>query len=200
MVGNLLPNVELYEDNPTNKINLVDLVTGKKVIIFGVPGAFSPSCSKSHLPGFVSKADEFRQKGVDEIICISVNDAFVMGAWAKAQNTTGKVRMLADPTAALAKALDLTMNVEGLGGTRSKRTWRPLPFEDSRVWRIRCFQDPVLYTFKQEVPKRALGSNEQPGSAKKSLIKAFRSQLLDTYSEPESTSHHPTFSRCRKHR
>ncbi|CAH1992432.1 unnamed protein product [Acanthoscelides obtectus] len=120
-VGDSLPNVDLYEDNPTNKVNLAQLAAGKKVILFGVPGAFTPGCSKTHLPGYVSKADELKKQGVGEIICVSVNDPFVMAAWGKDQNTAGKVRMLADPSATLAKELDLTVDIAPLGGTRSKR-------------------------------------------------------------------------------
>nr|CAH7753440.1 unnamed protein product [Callosobruchus chinensis] len=76
---------------------------------------------QTHLPGYVSKADDLKKQGIGEIICVSVNDPFVMGAWGKDQNTSGKVRMLADPSAALAKALDLTVDIAPLGGTRSKR-------------------------------------------------------------------------------
>nr|CAH7756875.1 unnamed protein product [Callosobruchus chinensis] len=82
-VGDSLPSVDLYEDNPTNKVNLAELAAGKKVILFGVPGAFTPGCSKTHLPGYVSKADDLKKQGVREIICVSVNDPFVMEAWGK---------------------------------------------------------------------------------------------------------------------
>ncbi|XP_030761002.1 peroxiredoxin-5, mitochondrial [Sitophilus oryzae] len=120
-VGDVLPNVDLFEDLPTNKVNLADLAKGKKVVLFAVPGAFTPGCSKTHLPGYVSKAEELKQQGVSEIVCVSVNDPFVMSAWAKDQQTAGKVRLLADPSAALARALDLTVDIAPLGGVRSKR-------------------------------------------------------------------------------
>ncbi|XP_069675192.1 peroxiredoxin-5, mitochondrial [Periplaneta americana] len=119
--GDSVPSVELYENNPTTKVNLAELTKGKKAVIFAVPGAFTPGCSKTHLPGYVSKADELKQKGVSEIICISVNDPFVMEAWGKEHKVEGKIRMLADPNAAFTKALDLTTDLPPLGGIRSKR-------------------------------------------------------------------------------
>ncbi|KAJ3659119.1 hypothetical protein Zmor_010825 [Zophobas morio] len=120
-VGDSIPSVDLYEDLPTNKVNLAELSAGKKIIIFAVPGAFTPGCSKTHLPGYVQKADQLKSQGVNEIVCVSVNDPFVMSAWAKDQNTSGKVRLLADPAAAFTKALDLTVDIAPLGGVRSKR-------------------------------------------------------------------------------
>ncbi|XP_005178534.1 peroxiredoxin-5, mitochondrial-like [Musca domestica] len=121
-VGEKLPSVDLFEDSPANKINTGDLTSGKKVVIFGVPGAFTPGCSKTHLPGYVSSADSLKsQQKVDEIVCVSVNDPFVMSAWGKEHNAAGKVRMLADPSAAFAKALDLTIDLPPLGGVRAKR-------------------------------------------------------------------------------
>ncbi|CAD6208335.1 GSCOCG00003341001-RA-CDS [Cotesia congregata] len=120
-VGDKLPSVDLYEDAPSNKVNSAELVSGKKIIIFGVPGAFTPGCSKTHLPGYVTKADELKSKGIDEIACVSVNDPFVMSAWGKDQGAAGKVRMLADTNAEFTKALDVAMDLAVLGGTRSKR-------------------------------------------------------------------------------
>ena len=102
-------------------VSLDTLLAGKKVILFGVPGAFTPGCSKTHLPGYVADYEKLKQKNVDEIICTSVNDAFVMDAWGKDQHATGKVRMLADPNAELAKALGVTVDLKALGGIRSKR-------------------------------------------------------------------------------
>ncbi|XP_019868775.1 peroxiredoxin-5, mitochondrial [Aethina tumida] len=120
-IGDAIPNVDLFEDVPTNKVNLAELSKNKKIIVFAVPGAFTPGCSKTHLPGYVEKADELKAQGISEIVCVSVNDPFVMAAWAKDQNTTGKVRLLADPQAQLAKALNLTVDIAPLGGVRSKR-------------------------------------------------------------------------------
>lgn len=120
-VGDKIPSVDLYENAPTNKVNIAKLCEGKKVVLFAVPGAFTPGCSKTHLPGYVEDADSLKNKGISEIICVSVNDPFVMAAWAEAQKTEGKVRMLADPSGAFTKAVDLQTDLAPLGGLRSKR-------------------------------------------------------------------------------
>ena len=115
-IGDKLPEGTLAEfiDSATegcalgpNKFQVADLVKGKKIVIFGLPGAYTPTCSAQHVPGYVAHADAFKAKGVDEIWCISVNDAFVMGAWGRDQNATGIVRMMADGSAVLTKALGL---------------------------------------------------------------------------------------------
>jgi peroxiredoxin len=96
--------------------------SGKTIAIFGLPGAFTPTCSAKHVPGYVEKADELRAAGVDEIWCVSVNDAFVMGAWGREQHTSGKVRMMADGSAEWTKALGLTLDLTARGmGIRSQR-------------------------------------------------------------------------------
>ncbi|XP_015601491.1 peroxiredoxin-5, mitochondrial [Cephus cinctus] len=120
-VGDKLPSVDLYEETPANKVNLAQLAAGKKIIIFAVPGAFTPGCSKTHLPGYIQKANELKSKGFSDIFCIGVNDPFVMAAWGKDQGAEGKIRMLADPTAAFTDALELSVNLPALGGKRSKR-------------------------------------------------------------------------------
>jgi len=121
-VGDQLPSVELFEDSPGNKVNIAELAAGKKVVIFGVPGAFTPGCSKTHLPGYVTDAEKIRAKGVDEVICVSVNDPFVMAAWGRDQGAAGKVRMLADTCGAFAKAADLELDLSAvLGSVRVKR-------------------------------------------------------------------------------
>ncbi len=98
------------------------LTKGKKVVLFGLPGAFTPTCSAKHVPGYVAHFDELKAKGVDEIICMSVNDAFVMGAWAKDQKTGGKVRMMGDGSAAYTKALGLELDLTARGmGVRCQR-------------------------------------------------------------------------------
>lgn len=98
------------------------LLAGKKVAIFALPGAFTPTCSAKHVPGFVQQADKFKAAGVDEIWCVSVNDAFVMGAWARDQKTAGKVRMMADGSAEWTQSLGLTMDLTAKGmGVRSQR-------------------------------------------------------------------------------
>ena len=99
-----------------------DLFKGKKVAIFGLPGAFTPTCSAKHLPGFVNHYDALKAKGVDTVACVSVNDAFVMDAWGKAQNVGDKVMMLADGNADFAKAMGIEMDGTGFGmGLRMKR-------------------------------------------------------------------------------
>ena len=105
-----------------NTFNVADLVKGKTIAIFGLPGAFTPTCSAQHLPGYVKLADQLKAKGVDEIWCISVNDAFVMGAWGRDQKATGIVRMMADGSAAFTKALGLEFDLVAKGfGVRSQR-------------------------------------------------------------------------------
>ena len=105
-----------------NTFNVDDLVKGKKVVIFGLPGAFTPTCSAKHVPSYLADYDKLKAKGVDEIICMSVNDAFVMGAWAKDQKTEGKVRMMADGSAAYTKALGLELDLTARGmGVRCQR-------------------------------------------------------------------------------
>lgn len=105
-----------------NTFNLSDLTKGKRVVIFGLPGAFTPTCSAKHVPGYVANHDQFRAKGVDGVWCLAVNDAFVMGAWGKAQQAAGKVRMMADGSATYTKALGLDQDLTARGmGVRSQR-------------------------------------------------------------------------------
>ena len=105
-----------------NQFKVEDLTKGKKVVIFGLPGAFTPTCSAKHVPGYVEQFDALKAAGVDEIWCLSVNDAFVMGAWARDQKTGSKVRMLADGSADFAKASGLTLDLTARGmGLRSNR-------------------------------------------------------------------------------
>jgi peroxiredoxin len=104
------------------KINTDDYFKGRKVVLFSVPGAFTPTCDAKHLPGFVEKAGDLRAKGVGAIACLAVNDAFVMDAWGKSQNTEGKVDMLADGNAEYTRALGLELDASGFGmGTRGRR-------------------------------------------------------------------------------
>jgi peroxiredoxin len=105
-----------------NTFKVSDLAKGKKIAIFGLPGAYTPTCSAQHVPGYVKHAAELKAKGVDEIWCISVNDAFVMGAWGRDQKATGTVRMMADGNADFSKALGLDADFSKFGmGTRSQR-------------------------------------------------------------------------------
>jgi len=105
-----------------NAVDVAKSSAGKTIALFALPGAFTPTCSAKHVPGFVEKFDELKGAGVDEIWCISVNDAFVMGAWARDQKTGDKVRMLADGDATFTKATGLTLDLTGKGlGLRSNR-------------------------------------------------------------------------------
>jgi glutaredoxin/glutathione-dependent peroxiredoxin len=123
--GDRLPaGLKLKEmgDGGPKDVSVDELFKGKKVVVFAVPGAFTPTCSMKHLPGFLEQASAIRAKGVDDIICLAVNDAFVMGAWGKANNAAGKVRMLADGNGEFTKALGLSLDASGFGmGTRSQR-------------------------------------------------------------------------------
>jgi peroxiredoxin len=122
-VGDKLPDVKLVKvtgEGPA-PVQSGEYFAGKKVALFSVPGAFTPTCSAKHLPGYVEKAADLKAKGIDEIACTAVNDAFVMGAWGKASGSDD-VTMLADGNGELAKALGLTMDGSGFGmGTRGQR-------------------------------------------------------------------------------
>jgi peroxiredoxin len=120
--GQSLPKAtlsQLIKDGMVNH-DVTELFAGKKVVLFAVPGAFTPTCSEAHLPGFVVLADEFKAKGVDLIACVAVNDAFVMKAWGEAQNAS-ELMMLSDGDASFTKALGLEMDTAGFGGVRSQR-------------------------------------------------------------------------------
>ncbi len=123
--GDSLPaDIKLKEmgDGGPKDVTVGEVFKGKKVVVFAVPGAFTPTCSMKHLPGFLEQASAIKAKGVDEIVCLSVNDAFVMGAWGKSNNAQGKVRMLADGNGDFTKAVGLTLDASGFGmGTRSQR-------------------------------------------------------------------------------
>ena len=130
-VGDKLPDGELREfievetagcSLGPNTFNVADLAKGKKIVIFGLPGAFTPTCSAKHVPGYLQHFDALKSKGVDEVWCISVNDAFVMGAWGRDQHSTGKVRMMADGSADYTKKLGLEVDLTARGmGVRSQR-------------------------------------------------------------------------------
>jgi len=130
-IGDRIPDATLTEmvdsERPgctigPNQFAVGDLVKGKRIVIFGLPGAFTPTCSAKHVPGYVANIDKLRGKGVDEVWCVSVNDAFVMGAWGRDQKSDGKVRMMADGSADLTKKLGLEMDLTARGmGVRSQR-------------------------------------------------------------------------------
>ncbi len=105
-----------------NAFQVADLVKGKRIVVFGVPGAFTPTCSAKHLPGYLERHEALSARGVDEIWCLAVNDAFVMGAWGREQKTAGKVRMMSDGSAELTKKLGLELDLTAGGlGVRSQR-------------------------------------------------------------------------------
>ena len=121
--GDRLPSATLSHMTPDGPqpVSSDDLFKGRKVVVFALPGAFTPTCSASHLPGFVVHADTIRSKGVDEIVCLSVNDAFVMDAWGKAQNAEA-IHMVADGNGEFTRAVGLVLDLAAHGmGTRSQR-------------------------------------------------------------------------------
>lgn len=130
-VGDTLPATTLMEFSEIegegcsigpNPVDVAKAAAGKTIALFALPGAYTPTCSAKHVPGFVEKFNDFKAAGVDEIWCVSVNDAFVMGAWARDQKTNGKLRMLADGSADFAKATGLTLDLSSRGmGLRSNR-------------------------------------------------------------------------------
>ena len=123
-LGDSLPSMKLMAataDGP-REVSTDDLFLSKRVVLFAVPGAFTPTCSARHLPGYVEQAAAFKEKGIDSIICLAVNDAFVMGAWAKSQNVGPEITMLADGSAMFTKALGLELDLASRGlGIRSQR-------------------------------------------------------------------------------
>ncbi|EKO3981170.1 peroxiredoxin [Vibrio fluvialis] len=129
---------QLTKDGIVNH-NVKELFAGKKVVLFAVPGAFTPTCSEAHLPGYVVQADKLKEKGVDIIACVAVNDAFVMKAWGEAQNAS-ELMMLADGDASFTKALGLEMDTAGFGGVRSQRY-------------AMIIEDGVVTTLNVEAPK-----------------------------------------------
>lgn len=130
-VGDALPDGQLSEfiDVETagcalgpNNFSVAELTRGKKIVVFGLPGAYTPTCSAKHVPGYLQQYDALKAKGVDEIWCLSVNDAFVMGAWGRDQHATGKVRMMADGSADYTKKLGLELDLTARGmGVRCQR-------------------------------------------------------------------------------
>ncbi len=123
-VGDTIPSMKLTiaTDDGPKETSTEEVFGGKKVVLFAVPGAFTPTCSARHMPGYLQHFDALREKGVDTVACLSVNDGFVMGAWAKDQGVDGRVLMLADGSGAFTKALDLELDLTARGlGIRSQR-------------------------------------------------------------------------------
>lgn len=142
-VGDKIPSVNLHmmsEAGP-KAVTTDELTDGKKVVLFALPGAFTPTCSAKHLPGFITHADNILAKGVDSIICLSVNDAFVMNAWGKDQNAGDKVLMVADGNGDFTRAIGLEMDGSGFGmGKRSQRY-------------AMVIQDGIVKTLNIEAPR-----------------------------------------------
>jgi peroxiredoxin len=130
-VGDRLPAGTLQEDHDVetegcalgpNPVTIESLTRGKKIVLFGLPGAFTPTCSAKHVPSYLAVYDQLKAKGIDTIACMAVNDPFVMGAWGRDQHADGKVRMLADGSAAYTKALGLELDLTARGmGVRCQR-------------------------------------------------------------------------------
>lgn len=139
-VGDSLPTgIAMHHTSPGDTVDLGAFAAGKKLVVFAVPGAFTPGCDKTHLPGYVADAEAIKAKGVDAIVCISVNDAFVMQAWGAAHETGDKVMMLADAGAAFSKAIGLDVDAAALGGVRSKRY--AMIVEDGKVTHLNVEPD-----------------------------------------------------------
>jgi glutaredoxin/glutathione-dependent peroxiredoxin len=150
-VGDTIPSMKLMTATPDGpkEISTDEIFKGKKVVMFGVPGAFTPTCSVKHLPGFLENSDAIRAKGVDQIVCLAVNDAFVLGAWAKENAVSGKVTMLADGSGMFTKALGLELDLIGRGlGVRCQRF--ALVAEDGEVTHIAVEQPGGFEVSKAE--------------------------------------------------
>jgi len=140
--GDKIPDCTLKTMGEKGPVDITtgDIFSGKKVLLFAVPGAFTPGCSMTHLPGYVVNADKIKASGVDSIVCMSVNDAFVMGAWGEAQNA-GEILMLADGNGELTAALGLELDGSGFGlGTRSQRY--AMIVEDGKVTHLNVENGP----------------------------------------------------------
>ncbi len=129
-IGDRIPDAQLYESVEfgeacpvgPSKVSVAEAAKGKKIVVFGLPGAYTPTCSAKHVPGYVELLGQLKAKGVDEVWCVSVNDGFVMAAWGRDQKAIGKVRMLGDGSAELTKKLGLELDLDGAGmGLRMKR-------------------------------------------------------------------------------
>ena len=142
--GDKIPAATVFEMGPEGPapVSTEDLFSDKTVVVFGLPGAFTPTCSAQHLPGYIQLSDQLKAKGADEIVCLSVNDAFVMAAWGQDQNVGGKVRMIADGSADLTKKLGLDLDLTGGGmGVRSDRY-------------AMIVKDGVVQSLDREAPKQ----------------------------------------------
>ena len=156
-VGDQIPSMKLMMVTPEGpkEVSTEELFKGKKVVLFAVPGAFTPTCSIKHMPGFLENTGAFRARGVDTVICTAVNDAFVLGAWAKDQNVDGRVVMLADGSGAFARALGLELDLVARGlGVRSQRY--ALVAQDGKVTHLGVEQPGGFEVSKAEAVLAAL--------------------------------------------
>ncbi|MEZ5536232.1 MAG: peroxiredoxin [Thiolinea sp.] len=154
-VGDKIPDVTVTvagKDGHQN-VSAAELFAGKKVVMFAVPGAFTPTCSAAHLPGYVVAADQFKEKGVDTVACLAVNDAFVMQAWGEAQNAD-QITMVADGGGALTKAMGLEMDTADFGGLRSQRY--AMVVDDCVVSQLNVEEPSAFEVSKAEVVLGAL--------------------------------------------
>lgn len=138
-VGDAIPSGSLHENSPGTRHDPAEIFASGKHVLFGVPGAFTPGCSKTHLPGYIENHAAWAAKGFASINCIAVNDAFVMAAWGAAQGAGDKVRMLADPAGDFVTALGLDVDAAVLGGKRSKRFG--MVIEDGKVTALQVEPD-----------------------------------------------------------
>lgn len=137
--GQPVPSATLHEGDPGKTVDPAKAFAKGRHVLFAVPGAFTPGCSRTHLPGYIADHDALVAKGVDSINCVAVNDAFVMAAWGEAHGAGGKVRMLADADASFTRALGLDVDAAVLGGTRSKRY--AMVIEDGKVTHLQVEPD-----------------------------------------------------------
>ncbi len=155
--GETIPSIKLTEGTPDGpkQTSTEELFGGKTVVLFGVPGAFTPTCSMRHLPGFVERADALKAKGADVVACMAVNDAFVLDAWAKSQGVEDKIVMLADGAAELTKALGMELDLTARGlGVRSQRF--ALVAKDRKVAHIGVEQPGAFEVSRAEAVLEAL--------------------------------------------
>jgi len=158
-VGDAIPSVKLMQATPEGpkEVSTDEIFAeGRTVVLFAVPGAFTPTCSAKHLPGFQDSAGEIKAKGVDEIVCLAVNDAFVMGAWAQSCDVKSDITMLADGSGNLTKALGLELDATGFGmGLRSKRF--SMIVKDGKVTHLNVEEGAGFEVSKAEVILEQLG-------------------------------------------
>ncbi len=141
-VGDKIPQVKLKSvtSQGIKDVSTSDVFGGKKVVLFAVPGAFTPTCSARHLPGYIDKASEFKAKGIDSVVCISVNDAFVMDSWGKDRGAGDRVLMLADGNGEFTEAMGLVLDASGFG--MGKRSQRYAAIVDDGVVKELCVDAP----------------------------------------------------------